>query len=226
MTLPHNPPPPNPERDTARRADATPATLAPPQPPVWLKQALEFGPLVVFLGVYFWMRDAVIVLGTREYAGFIVAIVVFTPLQLASALILKRITGKLSRMQVATLVLVVVLGGVTVALNDERFFKMKSTFVFGLFSLLLWLGLWRGQSWLAYVLEGALPITQEGWMILTRRMAWFFLAFAAANEVIWRSFSTDVYVIWDTFGQMGVMFAFLLSNYKLIEVYWQEPDEG
>jgi len=214
MTPPLDPPP------------ARPAVQAVPQPPAWLRQVLEFGPLVVFLAVYFWMREAVVTLGGRDYAGFIVAIVVFTPLQLISALVLKRLTGKLSRMQVATLVLVVVLGGVTVALNDERFFKMKSTFVFGLFSLLLWIGLWRGQSWLAYVLEGALPISREGWMILTRRMAWFFLAFAAANEVVWRNFSTDVYVIWDTFGQMGVMFAFLVSNYKLIEAYWQEPDEG
>ena len=189
-----------------------------------LKQFLEFGPLVVFLAVYFLMRAETVTLGGVEYAGFIIAIVAFTPLQLASALVLRRLTGKLSRMQVATLVLVVVLGGVTVALNDERFFKMKSTFVFGLFSLLLWIGLWRGQSWLAYVLEGALPISHEGWMALTRRMAWFFLAFAAMNEVVWRNFSTDVYVIWDTFGQMGVMFAFLISNYKLIERHWQEPE--
>lgn len=226
MTLPHDPPPESPEREAASGAALKPVAVVASQTPVWLRQTLEFGPLVVFLAVYFWMRDSVITLGGREYAGFIMAIVVFTPLQLASALVLKRLTGRLSRMQVATLVLVVVLGGITVALNDERFFKMKSTFVFGLFSLLLWIGLWRGQSWLAYVLEGALPISQEGWMILTRRMAWFFLVFAAANEVIWRSFSTDVYVIWDTFGQMGVMFAFLMSNYKLIETYWQESGEG
>jgi len=226
MTLPQDPPPGISERKTAQDTGPKPVDIVLSRPPVWLRQALEFGPLVVFLAVYFWMRDSVITLGGRDYAGFIMAIVVFTPLQLISALVLKRLTGRLSRMQVATLVLVVVLGGITVALNDERFFKMKSTFVFGLFSLLLWIGLWRGQSWLAYVLEGALPISQEGWMLLTRRMAWFFLAFAAANEVIWRNFSTDVYVIWDTFGQMGVMFAFLMSNYKLIETYWQEPDEG
>ncbi|MCC6001023.1 MAG: septation protein IspZ [Pararhodobacter sp.] len=195
------------------------------QPAPLLRQILEYGPLLVFLVVYFLMRDQTVTLGNTEYAGFIIAIVAFTPLQLVSALVLRRLTGRLSRMQVATLVLVVVLGGITVALNDERFFKMKSTFVFGTFSLLLWIGLWRGQSWLAYVLEDALPISHAGWMILTRRMAWFFLAFAAANEVIWRNFSTDVYVIWDTFGQMGVMFAFLLSNFRLIEAHWQDPEK-
>ncbi len=195
-------------------------------PPGWLRQGLEYGPLLVFLAVYMAMRDSVVTVAGRDYAGFIVAIVAFTPLQIASALVLKRLTGRLSRMQVATLILVVVLGVVTVTLNDERFFKMKSTFVFGFFGVVLWIGLWRGRSYLAYVLEGALPITPAGWMILTRRLAWFFLVFAAMNEVVWRNFSTDVYVLWDTFGQMGVMFAFFVGNYKLIEAHWQEPGTG
>lgn len=188
-----------------------------------LRQVLEFGPVLAFFGVYMAMRDATVTLWGAEYAGFIVAVVVFVPLQLAATLLMRRLTGRLSRMQVATLVLVLVLGAVTVTLNDERFFKMKSTFVFGLFGLILFLGLWRGRSYLAYILDGALPISAEGWMILTRRMAWFFLAFAAMNEVIWRSFSTDVYVVWDTLGQMAVMFGFLMSNYRLIERHWVEP---
>jgi intracellular septation protein len=198
--------------------------MRPPISPV-LRQVLEYGPLVVFLAVYLWMRDQTVTLGGTDYAGFVVAIVAFTPLQLASTLMIRHLTGKLSRMQVATLILVVVLGGITVALNDEKFFKMKSTFVFGTFGLILFLGLWRGQSYLAYVLDGALPISQAGWLILTRRMALFFLVFAALNEVIWRNFSTDVFVAWDTFGQMGVMFLFLMSNYKLIERHWVEPGQ-
>lgn len=198
-------------------------TPEPKEPSALLKQLLEFGPLLVFVLVYVLMRDASVTVGGREYAGFVVAIVAFLPLQLAATWAMRRLTGKLSRMQVATLVLVLVLGVVTVALNDERFFKMKSTFVFGLFSLILWIGIWRGRSYLAYVLDSALPITHEGWMILTRRMAWFFVAFAAMNEVIWRSFSTDVFVAWDTLGQMGVMFVFLMSNYKLIERHWTGP---
>ena len=199
----------------------------PPTPPdPRLRQALEFGPLLVFLAAYFWFRSEIITVGGVDYEGFIIAIVIFAPLQLAAALVLRRLTGKLSRMQVATLILVVVLGAITVALNDERFFKMKSTFVFGTFALLLWIGLARGRSYFAYVLEGALPISHDGWMILTRRLAWFFAAVAVANEIIWRNFSTDVYVLWDTLGQMGVMLGFFMANFRLIEAHWQEPEEG
>jgi intracellular septation protein len=202
--------------------------MQPPQSPPdpRLRQVLEYGPLLIFLAAYFWFRTEVITFGGTDYEGFIIAIVIFAPLQLVSALVLRRLTGKLSRMQVATLILVVVLGGITVALNDERFFKMKSTFVFGTFSLLLWIGLARGRSYFAYVLEGALPISHDGWMILTRRLAWFFAAVAVANEIIWRNFSTDVYVLWDTLGQMGVMFGFFIANFKLIEAHWQEPGES
>ncbi|MCB1361772.1 MAG: septation protein IspZ [Rhodobacter sp.] len=190
------------------------------QPSALVKQALEFGPLAVFLAVYLWMRDATVTLGGTDYAGFVVAVVAFVPLQIAATVALRLLTGRLNRMQIVTLGLVIVLGLGTVLFNDERVFKMKSTFIFGLFGILLFIGLWRGQSWLAFVLDQALPLDHEGWMILTRRMAWFFLAFAAMNEVIWRNFSTDVYVFWDTFGQMGVMFVFLMGNYRLIEKHW------
>lgn len=190
------------------------------QPSAVTRQLLEFGPLLVFLGVYLWMRNSVVTVAGTDYAGFVVAVVAFVPLQIASTIALRVLTGRLSRMQVATLILVVLLGLGTVLFNDERLFKMKSTFIFGLFGVLLFIGLARGQSWLAYVLDQALPLSHEGWMILTRRMAWFFIAFAAMNEVVWRNFSTDVYVFWDTFGQVGVMFVFFAANYRLIDRYW------
>jgi intracellular septation protein len=113
--------------------------------------------------------------------------------------------------------MVIVFGGLTVLLNDERFFKMKSTLAFGIFSGLLWLGLARGQSWLKFVLDGALPLTDAGWMLLTRRLAGFLALMAAANEVIWRSFSTDVFVAWDTFGQMAALFAFFMAQAGLLK---------
>ena len=193
------------------------------QPSMLTRQLLEYGPLLVFLVAYIWLRDSAVMVAGREYGGFVVAIVLFVPLQIASAVALRLMTGRLSRMQIATLILVIVLGLGTVLFNDERVFKMKSTFIFGLMGILLFIGLWRGKSWLAFVLDQALPLSHEGWMILTRRMAWFFLVFAAMNEVVWRNFSTDIYVMWDTIGQMGVMFVFLMGNYKLIDKYWVGP---
>jgi len=189
-----------------------------------VKQALELGPILAFLAGYFLLKDETIALGGREYDGFVIVTALFVPLLGLTSYLLYRLTGAVSRMQILTLVLVVVLGGLTVALNDERFFKMKSTFAFGTFGALLGIGLARGQSWLEYILDSALPITHQGWMILTKRLMIFFFLMAAANEIIWRGFSTDIFVLWDTFGQMGAMMVFFLSQAGLIKAHWDEND--
>jgi len=191
-----------------------------------LKQALDLGPVLAFVAGYIWLReDTVTVLG-RDYEGFVVVTGLFIPVLAATNWALWRLTGKVSRMQIMTLVLVVVFGGLTVALNDERFFKMKSTIVFAIFSGLLWIGLARGRSWLEFILDGAIPLTHAGWMALTRRLAWFLLAMAAANEAIWRTMSTDVFVAWDTFGQTAALIGFFLAQSGLIRRHWQEDAEG
>ncbi len=187
-----------------------------------LRQALDIGPVLAFVAGYILLRDQSVTVGGRDYEGFVIVTGAFIPILAATNYALWRISGKVSRMQILTLVLVVVFGGLTVALNDERFFKMKSTLAFGIFSGLLWIGLARGQSWLEYVLDGAFPITHAGWMILTRRLAWFFAAMAVTNELIWRNFSTDVFVAWDTFGQMAAIMVFFVSQAGLLKRYGSE----
>jgi intracellular septation protein len=184
-----------------------------------LRQALDIGPVLAFVAGYIWLRDETVTVGGHDYEGFVIVTALFIPILMASSYALYRLTGKVSRMQIVTLVMVLVFGGLTVWLNDERFFKMKSTIAFGIFAGLLGIGLLRGQSWLKFVLDGALPLTDAGWMLLTRRLALFFVVMAAANELIWRNFSTDIFVAWDTFGQMGAMMAFFLAQVGLLKKY-------
>src|SRR6056297_3335587 len=146
--------------------------------PSWLKPALEFGPIIGFFIAYLWLKEEVFTLGGRDYEGFVVVTAGFIPVFLLSMGLLWRLTGHLSKMQVVTAVLIVVFGGLSVWFNDPRFFKMKPTIIYLLFGGLLGLGLLRGQSWLQYVMEGVMPLTHEGWMILTRRLALFFFGLA------------------------------------------------
>ncbi len=188
----------------------------------WRKQALDLGPVLLFVAGYVLVREKSFLIGGREYEGFVIVTACFIPILMLTNWMLYKISGKVSRMQILTLVLAVVFGGLTVALNDEKFFKMKSTLAFGIFSGLLWVGLARGQSWLEFIMDGALPITHEGWLILTRRLAIFFACVAVANEIIWRGFSTDVFVAWDTFGQMAAMMAFFISQAGLLKEHSTE----
>ncbi len=189
-----------------------------------VKIALEFGPVLLFFLGYISTRDQIYTIAGQEYSAFILLTAGFIPVMALATFLLWKLTGKLSRLQLVTLVMVVFFGSLTVWLNDERFFKMKPTAVYATFAVLLGIGLARGQSWLALVMEGALPLTHEGWIVLTRRLAFMFAAMACANEVVWRSMSTDAWVNFRTFVLPVALFAFFLTQAKLFERY--KPHEG
>ena len=190
-----------------------------------LKQVLELGPPLVFFLIYLRIRDDVFTLGGTEYSGFIVATLVFVPILLVAMGVLWALTGKLSRMQIFTAFMVIFFGGLTAWFNDERFFKMKTSIVYGFFALLLGIGLARGQSWLAYVLNDAMPMRHEGWMILTRRLCAMFAGLAVANEVIWRTMSTDAWVKIETFGFPIALVAFLFWQITALQGYLIENED-
>ncbi|MBT3954256.1 septation protein IspZ [Amylibacter sp.] len=190
----------------------------------WVKTALEMGPVILFFIFYSKLKNNEYVLLGETYEGFIVATALFIPVLLIATAILYFLTGKLSKMQVFTAVLVVVFGGLGIWFNDEKFFKMKPTMIYLLFGGILGFGLFKGQSYLQVVMDGALPMSRDGWMILTKRFMYFFFGLALANEIIWRSLSTDIWVNFKTFGLPLAMFVFFITQAKVISKYSTEND--
>ncbi|MGD9862182.1 MAG: inner membrane-spanning protein YciB [Pseudodonghicola sp.] len=188
-----------------------------------LRQVLELGPTVVFFLLYMKLREQSFMIGGTEYSGFIVATVLFVPILLASIGILWKLTGQLSRLQIFTAVVVIFFGALTAWFNDERFFKMKTTIVYGVFAGLLGLGLLRGRSYLAYVMADMLPMQDIGWMILTRRLCLGFTVLAGANELVWRTMSTDLWVKIETFGFPILLFLFLWWQVMALQKYMIDP---
>ena len=184
-----------------------------------LKLGLELGPVLLFFVLYGRIKDRSFEFLGTSYEGFIVATALFIPLILAATGILWWKTGRLSRMQVMTAILVIVFGGLGIWFNDESFFKMKPTILYALFAGILGFGLLRGESYLQYVMDEAMPLQPEGWMIFTRRLALFFAALAVLNEVVWRTVSTDAWVSFKTFGLTLALFVFIFSQMKLFARY-------
>ncbi|WP_127115976.1 inner membrane-spanning protein YciB [Shimia sediminis] len=191
-----------------------------------IKTVLELGPTIAFFVIYLRIKDDMFVFGGTEYSGFIVSAVVFIPILLVAMAILWHLTGHLSRMQVFTAFMVIFFGGLTAWFNDERFFKMKTSIVYGVFSGLLGIGLLQGKSYLAYVMGELIPMTEEGWMILTRRLFVLFLLLAAANEFVWRTMSEEAWVKIETFGFPAVLFVYLMLQSGLFQKYALEEEEG
>ena len=184
-----------------------------------VKLALEIGPVAIFFFGYIKLKDQTYTIAGVQYDGFILATALFIPLILISTGLLWALTGKLSKMQLVTAVLVVVFGGLSVWLNDDRFFKMKPTMIYLLFAGVLGFGLLRGRSYLQDLMDEMMPLREEGWMIVTRRLTLFFAGLAILNEVIWRTMSTDAWVNFKTFGLSLAVFAFFLSQSGVFQRY-------
>lgn len=179
--------------------------------PPLLKLALELGPLVVFF-----------IANTR--AGIFAATGAFMVATLVSLAVSYALIRRLPVMPLVSGVVVVVFGGLTLALQDELFIKLKPTIVNTLFGSVLLGGLFFGKSLLGYVFDSVFRLDAEGWRKLTLRWGVFFFFLAALNEVVWRTMGTDFWVSFKVFGVMPITIAFALAQVPLITRH-QLPDE-
>jgi intracellular septation protein len=96
---------------------------------------------------------------------------------------------------IATLAIVLIMGSMSLVLDDVRLVKMKPTVGKLLFAAVLVVGLAFRPMFLQRALGRLLYLTDRGWHVLTFLWVAFALAQAAANEVVWRYSSTDTWVL-------------------------------
>lgn len=190
-----------------------------------IKTILEIGPVIIFFVTFIRIKDQEFEYLGQTYEGFMVATAIFIPLMVLATGAVWYLTGKLSRMQVTTTVLVIIFGGLSIWFNDDRFFKMKPTILYVLFGGILAFGLMRSKSYLEYVMGEMMPMEPEGWVKLTRRLVLLFACLAIANEIVWRSTSDLVWVNFKTFGLPGALFVFFLAQAPLLAKYGIEEEE-
>ena len=189
-----------------------------------MQQVLELGPTIAFFLIYLKIKDRTFTFAGAEYSGFIVATLIFVPILLAAMGALWYLSGTLSRMQLFTAFMVIFFGGLTAYFNDERFFKMKTTIVYGCMAAILGIGLLQGKSYLEWVIGSFLPMKREGWMKLTGRLALMFVGLAVANELIWRTQTTELWVKLETFGMPAALFVFLWLQIMSLQRFMIDPD--
>src|SRR5277367_3366473 len=204
--------------DMERPMSETPVTqTAAPSPRKalnpYLKFALELGPLALFFIVY--GR-----LGIFAATGILMASVLVT-LGVSYAM-LRRIPI----MPLVTAVIVLIFGSLTLIFHDETLIKIKPTALYILFGVALFVGLRLKRPLLKILFDGALHVTEEGWRKLTWRWAFFFIALAVLNEIVWRTQTTDVWVKFKTFGFLPITLLFALAQAPLIMRYETKEEEA
>ena len=194
----------------------------------FLKMALEIGPLVLFFFAN--ARGEKLAESWPFIASFgkpiFFATAVFIVAIVASLIVSYGLTRRLPLMPFVTAIIVVVFGGLTLWLQNETFIKLKPTIIYLLFGGLLLGGLAMGKLFLGYVFDAVFKLSDEGWRRLTIRWGVFFLLLAVLNEIVWRSFSTDVWVSFKLFGFLPITFIFAMAQMPLINRYsLEESDE-
>jgi intracellular septation protein len=178
----------------------------------WVKLAIDFGPLIVFF-LSFKLGDMFVATG-----AFMVASVI--------AMIASRVlTGHIAPMLKVTFVIVMVMGGLTLYLQDETFVKMKLTVINSLFAIVLLGGMLTGRLYIKMIMELAFEMDEEGWRKFTRNYVIFLVVMAVLNELIWRTQSDAFWVNFKTFGYMGATFIFILAQMPMLMKYMPDEDE-
>ncbi len=173
--------------------------------PGWLTPATDYGPLALFLAAYL-LGDLMVATGVLVLAT------------LGAVALGYMVARRVPKMAVVTAVLVSVFGGLTLALQDATFIKMKPTIVqlLGcsplLFAALLAGGVATGRSPLKFVMSGVLDLVDDAWRTLSVRFALFFTAMAGLNELVWRTQDEETWVLFKVFGILGLTMLFAVAQ--------------
>ena len=207
------------------------------KPTGWLHTLVDYGPLLVFLGVYkFYQPPADSTFG--EIAAVIYGTIAFMVAAVIALIFSKWKFGKVSPMLILSTTLIVGFSALTIWLRDERFIQFKPTAIYLLFGIVLVIGWLRNRAWLQVLLEAAFEgVTHEGWLKLSRNWGFFFFALAALNEVLVRTMTFEGWLwakLWVflpltflfTFTQIPMLLRNGLSFDDADEVLKDEPPTG
>jgi intracellular septation protein len=186
------------------------------------KLILEMGPLIIFFVCYYNAPIPENLKNDLEEANLfkiIFATKIFVPAILVALFLGWFQTKKIAKMPLITAILVVVFGGLTIWLNNPIFIKMKPTLIYLIFSAILGYGLLKKKIYLKILMGTAIPMNEEGWLILSKRFVGFFVLLAFTNEIIWRFFSQDFWVNFKTFGLPILLIFFMVLQFNLFNKY-------
>jgi intracellular septation protein len=133
---------------------------------------------------------------------------------------------RLAPMPLATAILGLIFGGLTLFFHDARFIKVKPTILYTAFGLFLITGALRGKNPLKVLMGDAFHLPDAVIRTLTVRYALFFFALAATNEAVWRTQST---LVWGFFKLPGVpilIFLFAMTQAPLMMKHMPDDDAG
>ena len=165
---------------------------------------LEYGPLLLFFAANYIYKD--IMLATAVLVGSTLVALGFS----------WTLDKRIPKLAVFSCIAVALFGGLTLYFQDEWFIKVKPTVISGGLALFMAGGQLINKAPLKALLGQQMQLSDIGWRQVTWVWAAMFAVSALANEIAWRSLSTDDWVTFKAFGLTGISIAFALMTMPII----------
>lgn len=184
---------------TPERADDKAAAERPGR-----KFLLDLGPLVVFFAANYITGD--FMLAVKLLVGA-------TLVALAAGWMLER---RVSMMALVGCIAVAFFGGLSVYFEDDFFIKVKPTVLTCLLAAVIAGGRLMGRNPLGAIMGSQIRMHDAGWRAISWVWVAMFLTTALANEIAWRSLSTDDWVTFKVFGITGISLIFTVISVPIM----------
>ena len=164
------------------------------------KMLLDMGPLAVFFITNYITEDIMLAIGV---------LIGTTIVALAAGWMLER---RLSMMALFGCLAVAFFGGLSLYFDNELFIKIKPTVLTCLLAALIAGGRLLGRNPLGAIMGSQLKMTAAGWRAISWLWVAMFLCTALANEIAWRTLSTNDWVTFKVFGITAISLVFTVIS--------------
>jgi intracellular septation protein len=165
-----------------------------------MKLLLDFFPIILFFVAF-------------KFAGIYVATAVAIVATIGQIAWLRHSTGKVEPMQWASLAIIVVFGGATIALQNETFIKWKPTVLYWLMGGTLAAGqLFFRKNLLKSLMGSQLELPEPAWRVTNWSWIAFFAVMGVINLWVAYTFDTNTWVNFKLFGGLGLMALFVVGQ--------------
>ena len=133
---------------------------------------------------------------------------------------------KVDSMYWTSLVIIVLLGGATLVLQDEAFIKWKPTVLYWLFAVVLWVSvLFFKKNLIKALLQKQMMLTTAIWRKLNISWIVFFVLMGWINIYIAFNYPIETWVNFKLFGSFGLMLVFLVIQAILLSKHIKDPKD-
>ncbi len=175
---------------------------------ILMQALLDFLPVLAF-AVTYWV--------TKDFSTAIIVIMAAMGIQV---ILTYAFTRKVHKMMLISAAMVIVLGGISLFLNNDLVFKWKPTVLNWAFALAFVGSQFIGEKTIIQrimdsVAKGEITLTPAHWRTLNLMWAAFFLVSGTANIYVAYNFDEAVWVNFKLFGLLGLTFVFMI-----LQAFW------